>query len=355
MRAHSLRAASFVAAVGIVTAVMGTVATVSRDREARAADAPPPAAPAAPGDAPAPVAKVETWHGYLFRDAAGRTRLGEPVIAMGVMAVPPHVVAEPVAAKLAPWRSTADDDWFFLNYALEEADGVAKVPGVLVTLRGPVDGKEPEFFGEATAEPRTMRGARLVDVERLDAPWLTAWSVVFRDLASPWRIAREADRSPAAVRAFAVRALEALRAMRAHPAPDAAFAAAVRTVDADAVVTTAFRREKERDLQRWLVDEDAAQGWKLPGLADLPPLPPTAEQAQALLLSTPTRAAFLAEVGKRWAGDLADVPLTHYVRTAGPHGGGTSWRRCTVADVRDGWSDADYAERRAVTQEVVGR
>ena len=200
-----------------------------------------------------------------------------------------------------------------------------------------------------------MRDARLVAVERLDGPWLGAWSVVFRDLASPWRIAREADRTPEAVRAFAGRALEALRAMRAHPTPDATWAAAARTADPDAVVSTAFRREHERNLQRWLVDENVRHGWKLEGLRDLPPLPPTAEQTQAVFLATPTRVAFLAEVAKGFQGDLADVPLTHYVRTPGPHGGGTSWRRTTVADVRDAWTDAEYAERRAVTQEVVGR
>lgn len=352
MRARGIGSVSGLAAVGVALGVFGPAASV---RSARAADAPPPSAPVPAPAAPTPARAAETWHGYLFRDAAGRLRLGEPVVAMGVMAVPAHVVAEPMAARLAPYVTKADDDWFFLNYALEKPEDVAKVPGVLVTLRGPVHGKGPASFGEATDEPRTMHGARLVSVERLDAAWLEAWSVVFRDLASPWRIARAADRSPAAVRGFAVRALDALRVLRAHPAPDAAFAAAARAADPDAVVTTAFRREKERELQRWLVEEDAKAGWRLPGLAELPPLPPTGEQAQAWLLEAPTRAAFLAAARAAWAGDLAEVPLPHYVRTEGPHGGGTSWRRCTVADVRDGWSDAEYVARRAVTQEVVGR
>jgi len=141
------------------------------------------------------------WHGDLFRDAQGRTRLGQPVIAMGVMAMPPLVVAEPLAAKLAPYLSKATDDCFFLNDALEEADGVAEVPALLVTLRGSVDGPEPAFFGEATDEPRTLREGRAVAIERLDHAWLVAWSVVFRDVASPWRIAAKIDRAPTAVRA----------------------------------------------------------------------------------------------------------------------------------------------------------
>lgn len=46
-------------------------------------------------------ARTEVWDGYVWKDKQGRLQLGTGVVAMGVMAVPDRVIAEPLAAKLA--------------------------------------------------------------------------------------------------------------------------------------------------------------------------------------------------------------------------------------------------------------
>src|SRR5688500_15144999 len=78
------------------------------------------ASPSASGDEPAP--KRTTWHGYLFKDAEGRTRVGQPVIAMGVTAMGAHEIASAEAARFAPLVSGAPGDYVFWNYELEKAD-----------------------------------------------------------------------------------------------------------------------------------------------------------------------------------------------------------------------------------------
>lgn len=319
-----------------------------------------PARRAAAADAPAANAPVvETWEGYLWKDREGRTRLGDPVVAMGVLAVPPQVVAEPAAARLAPFLSPLEGEHHFWNYTLDQAGPKAldAQPRHLVRLRGPVTTVGEiggvGFFRSDTVQ--TMSDARLVALEPIDRAWLDAWAVVFRDRASPWRIRADGDATEAGRRRFAERALAALAAMRARPGPSDADRAAARAADADAVVSDRFRRGAEADLQRHVVAQAKAHGWTLPGLDALPPVPPDADEVQALFLEHATRAAFLAAVAARWRGELGEATLPYYVETGAEGARGVSWRSTTVAAVRDAWSDDDYAARRRVTAETLRR
>ena len=89
------------------------------------------------------------WEGYLYRDTEGRVCLGRPVLAMGVIAMPPQVVGAAWAERLAPLVTDAGDSWTFMNYRLERDDDVrtTKLRAMLVKksllLALPED--EPEY------------------------------------------------------------------------------------------------------------------------------------------------------------------------------------------------------------------
>ena len=88
---------------------------------------------------------TQVWDGYLFRDGDGRVRLGWPVVAMGVMAMPAHVVEGPVATKAPPLLTAVDDDYVFWNYDRERrGDGALDgIPRVLVRVKGRVTLEKP--------------------------------------------------------------------------------------------------------------------------------------------------------------------------------------------------------------------
>src|SRR5262245_53354865 len=96
---------------------------------------PPAGTPAA-----APKGEVEVWDGYVWKDKEGRVRLGDPVVARGVMGGPAQVVGGPLAKALEPWLTPAADEFIFWNYTLESTDekALASLPRALVRLRGHV-------------------------------------------------------------------------------------------------------------------------------------------------------------------------------------------------------------------------
>ncbi|MCC7139556.1 MAG: hypothetical protein IT460_14125 [Planctomycetes bacterium] len=332
----------------VFLALAGTALGVLAARRAPAADAPAKAPPV-----------VETWEGYLWKDKDGRTRLGDPVIAMGVMATPAQVVAEPAASRLAPFLSPVGDEYHFWNYTLDKEGDKAldAQPRYLVRLRGPVTtvGERGGLGMFSSDTVLTMDDARLVTLEPVDRGWLDAWAVVFRDKASPWRIREGGDTSEAGRRRFAERALAALAAMRARPGPSDAERAAAKAADAGAALSDAFRRESEASLQRYVVAQAKANGWALRGLDALPPVPPDADEVQGLFLEHATKAAFLAAVVARWKGDLSIVLLPHYVETGPANARGVSWSSVSVAAVRDDWSDDDYVAHRRTTVATLRR
>ena len=60
-----------------------------------AEDPPTPEKGQAPAKEAQPGPDERVWTGYLWKDDEGRVRMGWPVIAMGVMAQPAHVIAAP--------------------------------------------------------------------------------------------------------------------------------------------------------------------------------------------------------------------------------------------------------------------
>lgn len=332
----------------VCLALAGTALGVLAARRAPAADAPAKAPPV-----------VETWEGYLWKDKDGRMRLGDPVIAMGVMATPAQVVAEPAASRLAPFLSPVGDEYHFWNYTLDKegAKALDAQPRYLVRLRGPVTTVgERGGLGMFSADAAlTMDDARLLSLEPVDRAWLEAWAVVFRDPASPWRIREGGDTTDAGLRRFAERALDALAAMRARPGASDADRAAAKAADASAVLSDAFRRESEASLQRWVVAQAKDRGWTLPALRGLPSVPPDADEVQALFLEHATKAAFLAAVAARWKGDLSVLLLPHYEEFRFDTGRAVTWVKVSVAAVRDDWSDHDYVAHRRTTVATLRR
>jgi hypothetical protein len=200
-----------------------------------------------------------------------------------------------------------------------------------------------------------MSDGRLRSIEWVDRDWLVTWSVFFREKASPWRIRDDGDGSAAGAKAFAGKALAALLAMRARPHPDAEASKRAKAIDPDATVSERFRDDTETSIQRWLAEEGGRKGWSLPGLADLPPLPPSPEKIQALFVKMPTRAAFLEALRSLTTADFASIAVTHYVTTKGPAGESTTYVSVTAEQIRDDWTDEEYAARHKATLDVMKR
>jgi hypothetical protein len=314
---------------------------------------------AGPEPAPAaakPAASVEVWDGYVWKDEEGRVRIGDPVVAMGVMAGPAQIISGPLAKALEPLLTPAKSEFIFWNYALESDDSKAldDLPKALVQIRGHVveDGVSGMSSNGGT---RTMADGRLVTLETVDRDWLRAWSVFFREKASPWRIREDADPSKEGTRAFAPKALAALLAMRARPHVDEAAKKRAQAIGPDAVAAEGFRWREETQIQRWLAEENEKRGWGLAGLGDLPPLPPAPERIQALLMKGVTRAQFVASLGEIWKGDWALLDVSHYVKSPSDAGDSITWSSATAAEIRDHWTDEQYTARRAATIEIMRR
>ena len=308
--------------------------------------------PAVAEEKPKPDERV--WTGYLWRDESGRIRMGWPVIAMGVMAQPAHVIGAPLAEKLTPLLTKVSSDWLFLNYVLEEptAKALPKLPHVLVRIRGTVKVKgatdQPLFNRD---NPRVMHDARLLGVEFLDAKWLEQWGTVYREPFSPFRI-RDESRSKVEARIpkLAPKVLEALLAMQRRPLATVPQRALVTRIDRRAKLDDQFRKSREHDLIRWLRRENEQRGLGLEGLDDLGEVPPTGTEIQRLFLKAKTRGAFLKDIRARWKGELGHLTLPYYRK----RGGATSWTEVDLETVASRWTDEQYVEFRALAKEMLG-
>lgn len=303
----------------------------------------------------APAAEERVWSGYLFKDRDGAVRVGWGVVAMGVMAQPAHRIEGELGKKLEPLAAGTKSDWWFWNYELEKAapgDLPEGCPRHLVKVRGRVvpdrAWAEGHGFG-AGSEGGRMTEGRLLEVEPLDRDWLLAWSVMFRDRRSPFRVAERKDPDTDAQREFAQEALAALRKMRAVGGPGAETAKLVRDIDPDARLVDRHRRRTEAEIQRWLVGERGKLG--LEGLDDLGPLPPSSTEIQGLFLGAGSKAEFLARLGEAWKGPVESLDLVHYVS----RGNSTSWHTSPLTEVRDAWTEADFQARQATTRGILGK
>jgi|GEM_PF-4943726 len=312
----------------------------------------PPADGSAPQAEPAPLAVRD---GYVWRDAKGVVRLGEAVIAMGVMGDPGWTVSEPLAGRLAPWSTAAKGAWTFWNYALESGTPAdfASLPKAFVRLRGRE--KAPPGGDPFNQVAGALEEARLVQVEPIDAEWVRAWRPFFTDIASPWRVAKVLEKSSEGRRRFVGVAAAALVAMRARPGPDEGARAAVKGVDPDARVVETFRRRTEHGIQRWLVTETKALGIPWPQDLTVVPLPPTTTEVQRLFLEAETKAAFLAAASKAWSGDPELVELVYYQASARDGMESITWTETDLARLKAEWDEATYARHRATTKATVGR
>jgi len=317
---------------------------------------PPVEKPPAGGNAPrAAVAPLAVRGGYVWKDSSGVVRLGEAVIAMGVMGDPGWAVSEPLASRLAPWLTKAKEAWTFWNYALERGapEDYAALPKAFVRLRGreKVPGGGDPFNEVAGA----LEEARLVHVEPIDEEWVRAWRPFFSDLASPWRVAKLVEKTAEDRRRFVGVAAAALATMRARPGPGEAERAAVKAVDPDARVVDTFRRRTEHGIQRWLLTETTDLGMAWPKDLAVVPLPPTTTEVQRLLLEAETKVAFLAAAAKAWSGDLELVELVYYASSTRDGMESITWTATDLARVKAEWGEATYARHRATTKASVGR
>jgi hypothetical protein len=294
-----------------------------------------------------------TWEGYLFQDAEGRTRLGWPVIAMGVMAMPPHVVAKPEADRLAPLLAGAKGDYVLWNYELEKADDAAfrRLPRYLVRLEGMVTGKDASIPFGGDGGPLTMTSARLLLVEILPEAWVRAWAGAFRE-GMPFRIdVNDAGFTRERARETATKALALLRTLRAVPPATDAERAVVAKIDPAARVVETHRRETEWGIQRWVVEADARHALALPGLAELGRLPPTNAEVERWFLEAKTKAEFLAKVRAAWDGPLDTLYVGYY--ETGPNW--ASYRSIDVERLESAWDDAAFVRHRDATVKTLGR
>ncbi|MBK9384027.1 MAG: hypothetical protein IPN34_04295 [Planctomycetes bacterium] len=312
-----------------------------------------PQQPSTPAPPP-PVRGVETWSGYLFRRDSGSVQLGSAVVAMGVIGRAAQTLDPESAPRFAPLVSAGDDRYFYWNYALEK-DGAIDAscfPRALVTLRGEVLGDAPSSDGgfSSLGMPKEMRAPQLVECELLDERWLAEWALFFRDPASPFRVAKQVESDGASRKAFGTAALAALRRMRNLPGPDAKQLELLRAIDPDAKPSERFRRGKEHEIQRWLMESVKKGELELGDLSDLPPLPPSSTELQGLFLEAETLEVFLAMVLVRWKGELALLQLVHYEKNER-----STWYESTPLDRVSAWSEEHYARCRAATRETLKR
>ena len=308
---------------------------------------------------PAKPAPAKTmWDGYVWKDKEGRLRIGWGVVAMGVMAMQPHVIAGPAAERLAKHAITTGD-YVFWNYSLErpEAEMLNGLPRLLVRVEGVVTetgGDPPGMQNFPSHTTLTMKDARVAAVEFIDDAWLKAWSTWFKQKASPWRIHEDTDISDAGRRAFAVHGLASLQAMLAVPGPTEAQRAEARALGSkdqpEVRVGDRFRRSTETELQRWLVEQAKEKGWTLPSLEKLPPLPPSATEIQGWFLGSATKKEFLEKATKAWTGDLGLLELSYYWE----HGNSTTYMSLDLEQVRGRWSEEDFARFQKTTKAILG-
>jgi hypothetical protein len=295
-----------------------------------------------------------TWEGYLWRDGEGRVRLGWPVIAMGVMAMPAHVIDGDLAARLAPFVSGLGDSHFFWNYsvAVRAEEPLPEYPKALVRIRGNVvlrGGREGGLSGRSGTH--VLRGGRLLSVEWIREEWLRAWAPWFTGQPRSVKV-RPGQKEIGYERAFAPKALAALRAMRKVEGPTQTERAALVGIDPDARLVQDFRRSQEAVILRWLTAKNEELSL---GLGDLEEEfgkpPPSSVQVQRWFLASGTKRAFLAKIREEWSGPLDALTLAFYIR----EGDRTRYAVTPVLSIEEEWSEEDYERHLGVSKAILAR
>jgi hypothetical protein len=297
-------------------------------------------------------AERAVWAGYLWRDSDGRLRIGTPLSSTSSGMRPPRrvcIVAEPLASALAPFVSKVDDSTFQFDQAVAGDEKLlATAPRILVRLLG----VESTSATSATRVALSYKGdrylldARLLSIETIDDAWLAAWRAGSRNEGSVWTEGYGLSPDDRLVRMpLLQKRVASLTAMIAVPESTDDVLAQARTIDAMVVRSTSFRRRTERELQRDIKREARQLGMRHSPVPDLPPLPPTAEDAQRWLIEEPTRAGFLARAAKEWKGKLDDLCVEHNVVEPNT----IAIMDTELTTIRDAWTDERYVKNRAAT------
>ncbi|MDJ0974060.1 MAG: hypothetical protein QNJ98_06335 [Planctomycetota bacterium] len=304
--------------------------------------------------APKPHHPERVWEGYLWKDEQGRLRIGWPVIAMGVMAQPEHVIDVEDVKRFEPLLAPAKDYYVFWNYRLEEdfAKTLPKLPKVLVRVRGPVEtksqgGRDGIVFGDGTL---TMKAPRFLSIEFVSDAWLKAWAPIFREPWSPWRIR---DRPPgdkeAETKKLVPRMVKTLEAMRKITGPTDAQRTLAAKIAPKAKVVTWFRERQETDLLRWIRIMATKHDLAIEGLDALGSVPPTGMELQRWFVQSKSPDAFLALVRAKWKGPLGRLELLYYERN---ESGGVSLTEVGL-DVVETWDQRVFLGHQRLTRETL--
>ncbi len=292
-------------------------------------------------------ANERVWEGYLWKDDQGRIQIGWPVVSMGVIAMPAHVVRFPKGIDVTPFLAPATSSYVFWNYTLEAPfeKSLPKLPRTLIRIRGAVTSSPGQ-------RDLTMNNPIVLSVEHVSEAWLKAWAPVFRTEWSPWRIRK----SPAGdkiqgTRKAAPVIFSAFKAMHAVPKTSDAERKAITKAFPNASVVDTFRRSTELNIVRWLRDVATKHGVKLEGLDQFGPVPPTGVEIQRIFASAASRDAFVKALKKRWPGSVATVKMPYYAKNSR---GGVTWAEVPLADVL-AWSEEAFRGHQRLTQITLKR
>lgn len=303
-------------------------------------------------------ADVRVWEGYVWKGADGKLRIGWPVVAMGVMAQPQHIIAAPAPERYAPFITPANDMYIFWNYTLEEdfTKSLPRLPKVLIQVKGRVTQEGTDggvTFGGRGSGTLTMHDPQVLRVEFISDDWLKAWAPVFREPWSPWRIRkRPTGDAKDGTKAVAPKILAAVKAMRASGGATAAQRTLAAKSFPSARIVKTFRTGQEHALVAWLRRVDKEHGLKLEGLAALGPVPPSGQVLQRLFVAAETKAAFFRAVRAKWKGELSELSLHYY---ESKERGGVSWISIRLDAVEADWTEASFAAHRKLTRATLKR
>ncbi len=292
---------------------------------------------------------VRVWEGYLWRNREGVLEIGWPVIAMGVMSQPDHVIAEPLAKKLEPLVSKIAESYVFWNYRLEEPieKALPKLPRILVRVQGEIEteGDDSRIFGGN----RKLVNGRLLTAEFVSDEWLNHWGVVYREVESPFRIRERPPGDPVEqIRSVAPKILTGLRKMKDCAGPSEAQRKQIASIDEDAKVVEWFRHRTEWDIQRWLIDVNAKHKLGLEDLDTLGELPPTSAVLQRWFLDAESLADLVKKLKAEWGGALGSLRIPHYVKD----GDRTRWTIASADEIA-AWTEAQFQQRRKTSLEML--
>lgn len=296
------------------------------------------------------------WEGYLYRDGEQRLQIGWPVVAMGVMAQPDHIISGGIVERLTPLVSNISGSYVFWNYSLEKkrSAGLDSVPRILVRLRGKVRTEGDSGLGLfSSSGSRIMMSPELETVEFVSEDWLEQWAKVFRLDHSPFAMRFEEDKLSESERAakLAPKIRKILDKMRACDGPTEAEKKLVASIAPTARIVSRHRLRTEWSLRNWIVEADRKHSLGLRDLDKLGSSPPDPFETQKLFLAAADRSAFLAAVRAIWDGDLEHVRLAYYAKD------GASTQMCNdnVKSVAEVWTDALFEEHRKTTRDMIDR